>query len=243
MRNRTWTREELILALDVYCSVSSKGFNAKMPEIIELSDFFRRVALKSGEKISDNFRSPNGIAMILLNFLEIQHPGKGLAHASKAHREIWEEFSSIEKRKELSIIAQKIRSQMSGEDVFVSHFFDGDVREITPPEGRLLARTHIMRELNPTLVRRKKDAVLEKNGYLACEACDFNFNKIYGDRGHGFIECHHTKPLHTLESESNTNLDDFALLCANCHRMIHVRNPWLMIDELKEVLKHASSMD
>lgn len=243
MRNRDFTREELILALDVYCSASSKSFNARTPEVIELSEFFRRVALKTGEEISDNFRSPNGIAMILLNFLEIQHPGKGLAHGSKAHRKLWEEFSSIEKRRELSIIAKEIRLQMSSEDQIIPHFFDGDVKEITVPEGREIVRTHIMRELNPALVRSKKDAVLEKIGYLACEACDFNFNKTYGDRGSDFIECHHTKPLHTLESESNTNLDDFALLCANCHRMIHVRNPWLMIDELREVLKRASSMD
>lgn len=114
MRNRNWTDEELILALDVYFSVSSKKFTAQTPEIIELSEFLRRVSLKSGEKISDNFRSPDGIAMMLLNFLAIEYPGKGLADVSKSQRKIWKEFSGIEKRKELTLTAQEIRSQMSG---------------------------------------------------------------------------------------------------------------------------------
>ena len=31
-------------------------------------------------------------------------------------------------------------------------------------------------------------------------------------------------------------LEYLALLCANCHRMIHRRSPWLSVDELKSVL-------
>ncbi|OAD90717.1 hypothetical protein A7A78_14205 [Aequorivita soesokkakensis] len=54
-----------------------------------------------------------------------------------------------------------------------------------------------------------------------CEVCDFNFHKIYGDLGKGYIECHHTTPLSQIAGESITTLDDLALVCSNCHRMIH----------------------
>jgi 5-methylcytosine-specific restriction protein A len=57
-----------------------------------------------------------------------------------------------------------------------------------------------------------------------CQACDFDFEKRYGAIGKGFIEAHHLKPIATLEEGVAVTYDvaaDFAVLCANCHRMIH----------------------
>ena len=50
------------------------------------------------------------------------------------------------------------------------------------------------------------------------------------------IECHHIKPLHTLAEAQTTRLEDLALLCSNCHRMVHARRPWLTVDDLKSLL-------
>ena len=57
-----------------------------------------------------------------------------------------------------------------------------------------------------------------------CQACDLDFEKRYGEIGKGFIEAHHLKPISTLEEGVAVTYDvaaDFAVLCANCHRMIH----------------------
>ena len=57
-----------------------------------------------------------------------------------------------------------------------------------------------------------------------CQACDLNFGKRYGAIGKDFIEAHHLKPIGTLEEGVPVQYDlasDFAVLCANCHRMIH----------------------
>lgn len=57
-----------------------------------------------------------------------------------------------------------------------------------------------------------------------CQACGFDFGKKYGDLGHGFIEAHHLRPLGSLEEGKVVKYDvatDFAVLCSNCHRMIH----------------------
>jgi 5-methylcytosine-specific restriction protein A len=57
-----------------------------------------------------------------------------------------------------------------------------------------------------------------------CEACGFDFQERYGELGRDYIEAHHLVPLVDLPRDIPVSLDarsDFAVLCANCHRMIH----------------------
>ena len=104
-------------------------------------------------------------------------------------------------------------------------------------EGQILSRIHRYRERSRDLVDRKKSQFFGDHGSLHCEACGFDFLKIYGERGNGFIECHHTKPVSQLEEDGKTKVSDLVVLCSNCHRMIHRKKPWLKMDELKELLE------
>jgi 5-methylcytosine-specific restriction protein A len=57
-----------------------------------------------------------------------------------------------------------------------------------------------------------------------CQACDLDFRERYGDLGKGFIEAHHLRPIAGLEEGVPVKYDvaaDFAVLCSNCHRMVH----------------------
>lgn len=76
---------------------------------------------------------------------------------------------------------------------------------------------------------------------LNCMVCNFNFGEFYGDWGEGFIEVHHVQALHKNQGKKvETNPEtDLAVLCANCHRMIHrKRDIALSIQELKaKILK------
>ncbi|MGI4759880.1 MAG: MrcB family domain-containing protein [Janthinobacterium lividum] len=57
-----------------------------------------------------------------------------------------------------------------------------------------------------------------------CQACCFNFEQQYGAMGADFIEAHHLRQLSQLEegvAVAYNIATDFAVLCANCHRMIH----------------------
>lgn len=57
-----------------------------------------------------------------------------------------------------------------------------------------------------------------------CQVCDIDFGEQYGVLGKGFIEAHHLHPLSSLqegEAVSYSLAEDFAVLCSNCHRMIH----------------------
>jgi 5-methylcytosine-specific restriction enzyme A len=57
-----------------------------------------------------------------------------------------------------------------------------------------------------------------------CQACALNFAQRYGPIGQDFIEAHHLRAISTLEEGIAVHYDiaeDFAVLCSNCHRMIH----------------------
>jgi len=74
------------------------------------------------------------------------------------------------------------------------------------------------------LERNSKAAALAKNhhGYK-CQACTMSFQEDYGEIGHNFIEAHHLVPLSELDPTEPRVYEprDFAVLCSNCHRMIH----------------------
>ncbi len=75
-------------------------------------------------------------------------------------------------------------------------------------------------------VERNRTAAKQAKKFhgTVCQACDLDFEKRYGAIGKGFIEAHHLKAISTLEEGVAVTYDvaaDFAVLCANCHRMIH----------------------
>ena len=61
----------------------------------------------------------------------------------------------------------------------------------------------------------------------------FDFSQMYGV---DYIEVHHTRPVSSLEEESENTLDAVTLLCANCHRAAHTRTPPYSVEELKQMI-------
>lgn len=81
--------------------------------------------------------------------------------------------------------------------------------------------------------------VKEHHGYH-CQTCDFDFKKMYGILGEDFIEAHHLVPFSKLAEGELRKLnirDDFAVLCANCHRMIHRLKDSSNLSELRAIIK------
>ena len=109
-------------------------------------------------------------------------------------------------------------------------------------EGKRLERKHKSRERSPTLVASAKQSYAHKHqGQLPREVCDFDFHVVYGKRGALFLEAHHRIPLSELDEnqQTATKISDLALVCANCHRMLH-RSPWVSVEELREIVReHA----
>lgn len=113
--------------------------------------------------------------------------------------------------------------------------FDVD-QEAIGLEGNPRFRTHLIRERNKKIIREKKNIVLKQFGTLACEVCRFDFKKNYGEIGENFCEIHHLIPLNQADGVVETTLDDLAVVCSNCHRMLHQGNPLLKLGELKKII-------
>ncbi len=237
-RNPDWVRDELILALDFYLKHRSKLPDKGSSELTQLSQQINELDKSLGMSGSDTFRNTNGVYMKLMNFRRLDpdytDDGKvGLSRGSKAEEVVWNEFANDTAR--LSAVASAIRDGILTETEATAEQ-DDDPDFTEAEEGRILTRVHRRRERNRKLVQRKKKAFEEKHGRVFCEACGFDFEKTYGSRGSGFIECHHTKPVHTLKPGDKTNLDDLKLLCSNCHRMVHAKSQWLTFDELQKLV-------
>ncbi|MDN5896921.1 MAG: HNH endonuclease, partial [Nocardioides sp.] len=75
---------------------------------------------------------------------------------------------------------------------------------------------------------------------ISCEVCAFDFGATYGALGEGYVEVHHRLPLHA-SGPVKTRLEDLALLCSNCHRMIHRARPWLTPEGLGAVVRRQQA--
>ena len=115
--------------------------------------------------------------------------------------------------------------------------FDSAGDEYQAREGALHERLHRYRERDRELVRRAKKRFEEEHGRLFCQTCNFSFADRYGSLGEHYIEAHHTRPVAEMEAGEVTRVEDLALLCANCHRMVHRRRPALSLAELREVIQ------
>ena len=241
-RNPRWTRDELILALDLYFRVSVAHTSASDPEVVKLSELLNSLDIHTEVPTNSDFRNANGVYMKLCNYLRFdpEYPGVGLDRGSKLDQEVWNEF--VHDRERLAAIAQSIRenAKLLKEGNSLGYVTNG-IEDEDFAEGRLLERLHKSVERNASLVKRKKSQVVKKHGQLACEVCGFDFEEVYGELGKDFAECHHLVPLSELRFETRTRLSDLAIVCANCHRMIHRAQPMPSIDDLKRLIVERSS--
>jgi 5-methylcytosine-specific restriction protein A len=100
-------------------------------------------------------------------------------------------------------------------------------------EGEERRAEVVFRSRSRFLIDAKK---AEATGH--CEACGFHFAEAYGPIGRGYIVAHHLSPIAMGQRE--TTLADIALVCANCHAMLHRRRPPFAIEELQEELAAAA---
>ena len=103
-------------------------------------------------------------------------------------------------------------------------------------EGATKLVTHLRRERNRAIVEAKKAEILKTKGSLCCEACSFDFLATYGVLGKDFCEVHHRIPLSDTLVSVQTTLEDLAILCSNCHRIIHRSAPMLSVAELAKLV-------
>ena len=110
-----------------------------------------------------------------------------------------------------------------------------DIDRVLAFEGAPMLRTRFVRERDRTVVSEKIASVLSTGNRLSCECCGFDFEKVFGALGEGFCEVHHIKPIGGRTQNEPTRIGDLAVVCSNCHRMLH-RKPALTIQKLRAVI-------
>ena len=97
-RNPTWSRNELILALDLYLRFRDAPPSKDSVEVTELSSFLATMDRAKGVGEAQTFRNANGVYMKLMNFRrfdpEYTADGKvGLVRGNKLEESVWNEFA------------------------------------------------------------------------------------------------------------------------------------------------------
>ena len=225
--NPDWAFDELILALDLYLRWRPKQPPAGHPDLQALSDLLLRLPIHSEGERGPDFRNVNSVRRKLGDFTapDPNYTGAATKGGGGVHL-VWERFADDPEG--LAEAVARITATANGRLPLLPPEED----EEGSVEGRIVFRQHRERERDPSLARKKKQAVRKQTGRLACEVCGLDFSERYGELGAGFIECHHTLPL-AAGAERSTKTSDLALVCSNCHRMIHRSQPMLSIEQLR----------
>ena len=182
-----WTRDELVLALYLYCQIPFAKTKASSPEIIQLAQTLGR--------------TPSSVARKLGNFgafdpLLAQQGISGLVHYSKADKEIWTEFYQ---HWDLLVEASQAIMSQSG---FVTAPLPEQESEIQPPfpTGPTAQPKLVMTRLYQSFFRR---AVLSSY-QSACCVCGIDFPQL--------LVASHIKPWAASE-ETRTDPENGLCLC------------------------------
>ena len=71
-----------------------------------------------------------------------------------------------------------------------------------------------------------------------CAACGVDYSTVLGGLGLKVLQVHHCMQLSALEVPRVTRLEDLAVLCANCHALVHATPERAMpVEELRERLQ------
>ena len=224
--NPNWTRDEVILALDLYFDCKGSIPGQSDPRVKALSDLLRTFPHHSAAARKQSFRNPDGVAFKLQNLRQVA-TGKGLGNVSRTDREVWDELGRDPKRTEQLAaliragieVVEGVKEDSNNDDVFA--------------EGKVVTETHVRRERDPKLRKRLLEQ-RQNSGGLSCDVCGCTPTGHAPHLREAVFEAHHILPL-SVGHERKTQLKDMALLCANCHRMVHraiaQRKRWLSIEE------------
>ena len=147
MRPRDWTREELIVAFNLYCKIPFGRIHIRNPLVIELATAIGR--------------TPSAVSWKLANFARLDPALQkrniaGAAHGAKAEVEIWNEFRSNWEM--LTFESERLLAQITG------RVADLDGENAVFPEGK--TRAAIVRtRVNQGFVRA---AILAAYGSSCC---------------------------------------------------------------------------
>jgi len=134
-RNPNWTKDELLLALDLYLRVGLAGDSH--PEVIKLSNLLRSLAFHPPNERTQTFRNPNGVARKLANLANFDpnYSGKP-THGSALDWEVYSSWASFPNAINEAVIAITEGDQ----DIAVPKASSGEIGGVYPAKTNQIER-------------------------------------------------------------------------------------------------------
>lgn len=104
------------------------------------------------------------------------------------------------------------------------HIFEGSRKEV------------VVNVYERSSIARRK--CIEYHG-ANCFVCGFNFERVYGEMGKGYIHIHHIVALHNINKEYKVDYKkDLVPVCPNCHSMLHrsTHKEFMDVEDLKKIV-------
>jgi 5-methylcytosine-specific restriction protein A len=166
----------------------------------------------------------------LANFkkLDKNFSGKGMKDGAKQDREIWKEFFRHRDtlKKEAALIKQL--------------YLTSEIKNLysqTNFRSEFNFQFHKSRESDPVWVKFKKESALKNKGKLSCEICNVDSFEIYGELGRDLLEIHFAKELKTEPGIESSELDDFIIVCPNCHKILDKFFAVINVSDLRKIVE------
>jgi 5-methylcytosine-specific restriction protein A len=202
-RSPTWSRDELILALDLYFELGgTTGLSASHPAVEELSRELRTLPVFDPiVRGNPSFRTPSSVALKLHNLalIDPSHAGAAMSHGGRGDSWVWQAWA--QDRDLLRLTAEAIRKVAADESAPVDL-----ARETAYRGGQLLYR-HLV-----ALERRSTEQPPTDNN-AACPVCGEDF----ADRS--------IEPLFVGEPHVLGDWDEaqrwIIWVCGACHQRAH----------------------
>jgi len=234
MRNPAWTRDEIILGMDVYLrNIRTRPITATNEDVLFLSRLLNELPIHPMEKRGAEFRNPAGVDLQIRSFktLDPKYILKSSLNYGRLFKIVWNDF--IHQRDYLHRVAMAI---VACQPLPFDYCHRLDLEEQSFFEGSILYQYHRYIETNVERLERLKKEVAG-NGWLSCSVCGFDYEEAYGRIGEGYMEFHFFCPPVEYANSMEIHDEDFGPVCSNCHRMLHRHRPWLGKAERVLILK------
>lgn len=125
---------------------------------------------------------------------------------------------------------------VDGASIDVSAFLPEEVSEPAEMTEGAVSRISVNAyERNPVARR----SCIAHHGCKCC-ICGFDFGKVYGEAGEGYIHVHHLRALSEIGREYTVDpINDLLPVCPNCHAILHRRVPVYSVDEVRSFVKQS----
>lgn len=221
MASASFTRDEVILALDVLYSSENGRVYEDSEEMADLSALLNRLPIHPVQGRRADFRNPHGFTNQINLFRTAMRTGNRSSNLGIKFVEIAMEFEG--KLDELHEIAQAIRRN---EECFSLEY--GSISEdIGFPEGILLGHLHRVVEIRDGAKVQVADH---------CEICNMKPALYYQACGN-MLQPHLVVEPIELDGMKKYPADKFITVCPTCHAALHRIRPWKSKHNCGEILR------